>query len=282
MKLNKPTAEFYIPDNTNIDKAIQRTTLMAIGAHQDDLEIMAYDGILKCFQKDDKWFTGVVVTNGSGSARDGAYKDYSNDEMIEVRRLEQKKAAFTGEFGALISLDYQSKEVKDPSNKEIIKELAILIKQANPKTVYTHNLADKHNTHLGVVTKTIKAIRLLEKKDRPKHLYGCEVWRDLDWMVDSEKVSFDISGHPNLALGLVQIFDSQIIGGKRYDLAAIGRRLANATFSSSHTIDESNAITYAMDLTPLIEDDSLDILTYVTGHIHRFLQDVENKLKKVL
>ena len=39
MKLNKKTAEFFIPDNKDIETAIKRTTHMSIAAHQDDIEI---------------------------------------------------------------------------------------------------------------------------------------------------------------------------------------------------------------------------------------------------
>lgn len=282
MKLNKPSAEFFIPDQKPLDEAIKRTTHMAIAAHQDDIEIMAYDGILKCFGKDDQWFFGVVTTDGSGSAREGIYKDYSNEDMIRIRKIEQKKAAYIGEFGALAMLDYPSKEMKDPKNRVIIQEFADLIKKAKPEVIYTHNLADKHDTHIGVTTKVIKAIRSLDSKDRPKALYGCEVWRDLDWMVDQEKVEFDVSAHPNLAQALVEVFDSQIIGGKRYDLAAIGRRLANATFATSHQVDRVEAVTYAMDLTPLIQDDSLNVMTYVLSYIERFKKDVEDRISKMI
>ncbi|MCK5428285.1 MAG: hypothetical protein KAI94_02380, partial [Anaerolineales bacterium] len=59
------TAEIFVPDNLPPEEALARTTHMAIGAHQDDLEIMAIDGILQCFQRKDRWFTGVVATNGS-------------------------------------------------------------------------------------------------------------------------------------------------------------------------------------------------------------------------
>lgn len=277
----QPTAELFIPDNKESKTAVARTTHMAIGAHQDDLEIMAYHGIAECFQQSDKWFMGVVVTNGSGSARDNIYKSYSDADMIQVRRKEQKKAAYVGEFGACALLDHPSKDVKDPSNQVIVKELQALIEEASPDVLYTHNLADKHDTHIGVVTKVIEALRLVDTSKQPKAVYGCEVWRDLDWVVDNEKVVFDVSKHPNLASSLVEIFDSQIIGGKRYDLAAIGRRLANATFSSSHSVDESNAITYAMDLTPLMKDPSLDITTYVTDYIDRFKSDVVSRIQKV-
>lgn len=282
MKLNKPTAEFFIPDQTPVKEAVQRTTHMSIAAHQDDIEIMAYDGILKCFNKKDQWFFGVVVTNGSGSARDAIYKDYTDQEMIEVRKVEQKKAAYIGEFGALALLDYPSKETKDPNNEEIVLELKQLLEVAQPEVLYTHNLADKHDTHIGVTTKVIKAIRALEPNQRPKYVYGCEVWRNLDWMVDQEKVVFDVGRHPNLASALVEVFDSQIVGGKRYDLATMGRRLANATYFESHSVDHSNALIYAMDLTPLIIDDSLDIKTYVLDYIKRFLKDVDDRIQKML
>ncbi len=282
MKLNKKTAEFFIPDQTDIETAIKRTTHMSIAAHQDDIEIMAYDGILQCFGNKDKSFFGVVVTNGSGSARDSIYKNYTDQEMIEVRRLEQKKAAYIGEFGALALLDYPSSETKDPKNKELVDELAVLIKTANPEVLYTHNLADKHDTHIGVTTKVIKAIRMLKVEYRPNQLYGCEVWRDLDWMLDDEKVIFNVSDHPNLAQALVEVFDSQIIGGKRYDLATTGRRVAHATYSTSHAVDQASALIFAMDLTPLITDIHLDIETYVTDYIERFKQDVSKRIQKML
>lgn len=281
MKLNIKSAEFFIPNKTDVLEAIKKTTHMAIGAHQDDVEIMAYDGILKCYKKDDLSFTGVIVTNGAGSARDGEYKNYSDKEMQAIRKLEQKKASEIGEFGALVLLDYPSVDTKDSRNRLIVKEIAELIKLANPDILYTHNLADKHDTHIGVVTKVIKAIRSLDISDRPSKLYGCEVWRDLDWMLDSEKVIFDVSGDPELALNLVNVFESQIAGGKRYDLATIGRRLANATFSSSHTVDETDAIIYAMDLTPLIVNDNLDIIHFVSSHIGRFANGVSEKIQKV-
>lgn len=282
MKLNKQTAEFFIPDQIAINDAIKRTTHMSIAAHQDDIEIMAYDGIATCFGRDDQWFFGVVVTNGSGSAREGMYKQFTDEQMIDIRKKEQKKAAFIGEFGALALLDYSSSETKDPKNEVIISELSELILQAKPEILYTHNLADKHDTHIGVTTKVIKAIRMLKTEDRPKKLYGCEVWRDLDWMVDHEKVAFDVSSHPNIAAALVEVFDSQIIGGKRYDLATSGRRLANATYAVAHQVDQVNAATYAMDLTPLMIDDTLDVVDYVTSYVERFKQDVKNRIQSMI
>lgn len=282
MKLHQPNSEFYIPDQVSLEEALSRTTHMAIGAHQDDLEIMAYHGIVECFQSKEKHFTAVVVTDGAGSARNGLYEHYTDDDMKVVRRIEQKKAAYLGEYALLALLDYPSTTVKSKEDEIIVSELKELILQSSPEVIYTHNLADKHDTHIGVVTKVIKALRLIPQEKRPLKVYGCEVWRGLDWVNDDEKISLDVSKHPNLASSLVEVFDSQIIGGKRYDLATIGRRLANATYSSSHAVDETNAITYAMDLTPLILDDTLDVTQFVLDYINRFKQDVENKINKML
>lgn len=96
-------------------------------------------------------------------------------------------------------------------------------------------------------------MRTLSPEERPEKVYGCEVWRDLDWVNDEEKVFMDCGPHPNLMRCLSAVFDSHIVGGKRYDLAAEGRRLANATFSASHACDTYSALNYAMDLTPLMD-----------------------------
>ncbi len=282
MKLNNTCSKIFIPDQTEVAKAISRTTHMSIAAHQDDIEIMAYHGISECFQNAEKWFFGVVVTDGRGSARTGKYADYTNEQMMKVRQLEQEKAAVIGEYGALVQLNYSSSQTKDINDQQITDDLKTLLLQAQPEVLYTHNLADKHDTHIGVVTKVIKALRQIPKELRPKKVLGCEVWRALDWINDSEKITLDTDRHPNLASALVEVFDSQIIGGKRYDLAALGRRIANATYFESHQVDASKSLIYAMDLTPLIIDDSLDVSNYVLRYIQRFEEDVKNKIKRMM
>jgi LmbE family N-acetylglucosaminyl deacetylase len=281
MKFNLSTAQLFVPDGLPAEAALARTTHLAIGAHQDDLEIMAIDGILQCFQREDQWFTGVVVTNGRGSPRAGLYGDYTDDQMWEVRIKEQKKAAVVGEYAAQILLDYPSSAVKDGSNKQPVEDILQLLKTAQPDVVYTHNLTDKHTTHIGVAVKVIEAIRTLSKSERPQKLYGCEVWRDLDWMPDEDKVAFDCSVQENLQMALVGVFDSQVTGGKRYDLATMGRRRAHATYHASHDTDVATGLVFAMDLTPLVEDVSKDISTYVQGYIDRFAEDVRQRISSV-
>lgn len=282
MRLKQTSSKIYIPDNLGTEEALARTTHLAIGAHPDDLEIMAIDGILQCFQRKDKWFTGVVVTDGRGSARTGIYADYSDEEMMAIRAVEQEKAAWIGEYGAQIFLDYASSAVKEGDNEDPVHDLENIIRATSPAVIYTHNLADKHATHIGVAIKTIQAVRNLNSAERPEKLYGCEVWRALDWMMDDDKVAFDCSPQTNLQLALLGVFDSQISGGKRYDLATMGRRLANATYFATHDADEVTGQVFAMDLTPLIKNPHMDIEAYVQEFISRFARDVKTLINSVL
>jgi LmbE family N-acetylglucosaminyl deacetylase len=146
MKPNRDLPDVFVPDGLSPQQALARTTHMAFAAHPDDLEIMAFAGILACFQRHDRWFCGVVVTDGSGSPRDDLYKDYTDDAMRAIRRKEQRKAAVVGEYGAQILLDYPSGDVKDSSNQAPIDDIELLLEAARPEVVYTHNLADKHDT----------------------------------------------------------------------------------------------------------------------------------------
>ncbi len=280
MKLNKQNAQIYIPDNMLEAEAISRTTVMGIGAHQDDLEIMGYQGILECFGKQDAWYFGVVVTNGAGSPRNGLYESCSDEDMQRIRAVEQKKAACIGEYGAMALLDYTSGETKDTASHLVIDEIKALLLAARPKVIYTHNLADKHDTHVSVTLRVITALRELAPVYGPEKVYGCEVWRSLDWMMDKEKCWFDVSGHPSLAAAVLGVHDSQISGGKRYDLATAGRRLANATYADSHGTDTADQMAVAMDLTPLVENPDMDINAFVQCFIQRFAQDVGDKLTK--
>jgi hypothetical protein len=125
-------------------------------------------------------------------------------------------------------------------------------------------------------------MRELPRDRRPKQVIGCEVWRDLDWLPDESKVLMDVSGRDNLAAALNRVFDSQIAGGKRYDVATLGRRAANATFFNSHTTDATTQLIFGLDLTPLVADESIDVVEYVCDLIERFSADVRLKLSKRL
>jgi LmbE family N-acetylglucosaminyl deacetylase len=280
MNLIQPTASIYVPGDTPEEDALSRTTHLAIGAHQDDIEIMAYHGIVECYHQPDNWFTGVTVTNGSGSARTGVYGNYTDEEMREVRVHEQRKAAMLGEYSCQLQLMYPSSDVKDAENPNVVDDMLAILQATKPRTVYLHNLADKHDTHVATALRSLSALRELPEDEQPETVYGMEVWRDLDWLMDADKQVLPVDRFKSMASALLGIFDSQISGGKRYDLAALGRRLANATFLESHAVDANDNLSFGVDLTPLVKDKTLSIPDYVGAYIERFRADVEAKLAK--
>jgi LmbE family N-acetylglucosaminyl deacetylase len=281
MRFHLDSAEIFVPDAQSAGHALARTTHLCLAAHQDDIEIMAAQPILECFQQADKWFTGVVVTDGRGSPRNGLYEKYSDDEMRLVRFKEQRKAAIVGEFATQVMLDFPSKVVKDAARNEPVEDILAILRATKPKFVYTHNLADKHDTHVAVALRVIEALRRLNQAERPEKVFGCEVWRALDWMVDSDKVTMDLSDHENLQFALLGVFDSQIAGGKRYDLASMGRRRANATYFESHGVDNTTGLSYAMDMTPLMNDASLMPADFVQGFVQRLSLDIQERVGRM-
>lgn len=278
MKLTNETADIFVPDGTPVEAALARTTHLGVGAHQDDLEFMTVHGILTCFGQPDKSYCGVTCTNGAGSPRAGVYADCSDDQMRAVRRVEQRTAAMVGRYGAMLQLDFTSAQVKARENTDVVNDLVEILRATRPQVVYTHAPSDKHDTHVGVTRALIAALRRLAPEERPETVYGCEIWRDLDWLPDDRKVVLDLSERANISGALSAVFDSQITGGKRYDDAVMGRRRAHATFFESHGVDKATLLTFAMDLTPLMKDASLSIADYVSSLIDAMKADVVKRL----
>jgi len=280
MKLQQPAAELFIPDNTPERAALARVTDLCIAAHQDDIEIMAYAPIVQCYGSNEKWFAGAVITDGGGSPRSGIYARYTNEDMMRVRAQEQKQAAGIGRYAAQFLLSYPSGQVKQPDNRALVDELKDIILACAPEVVYTHNLADKHDTHVAVALNVIRALRLIPTAQRPRRVVSMEVWRGLDWLCDEDKIPYDTGAHPNLAAALLGVYDSQIAGGKRYDAATIGRRLANATFFASHDVDETDSVAFGLDITQLIEQD-LDPMAFIDWYIRKFRDEVNERIGKL-
>jgi len=281
MKFSQSAADAYVPSGRPLARALAATTHLCLAAHQDDIEIMAHHAIAACYGRRDAAFTGVVVTDGAGSPRSGAFAKLSDEQMKAERRAEQRRAAKLGRYAAVIQLAHPSAVVKNAAEERVRDELAAILR-ASPRlgSVYLHNPADKHDTHVAVFLRCLEALRSLPKARRPKRVLGCEVWRNLDWLVDADKVLLDDSARPALAAKLIGAFASQIAGGKRYDLAIAGRRLANATFHASHATDAASAVTWAMDLTPLMQDDTLSVEKFTLAHLDRLRADVKARLRR--
>ena len=281
MIFHQGEADFFVPDGHDEEEALARVTHLGIGAHHDDLEFMAFHGIATCYASEEKWFAGVTCTDGAGSPRVGRYGHLSDAEMRMLRREEQRSAARVGRYAAMLQLDHPSRAVKSVDSEALVADIETILLAACPDVVYTHNPADKHDTHVAVVRAVIEAIRRIPAERRPIQVLGCEVWRGLDWMNDAEKIVLDVSGWDSLAAALHAEFGSQIAGGKRYDLATLGRRSANATFFQQHAPDAATQVCFAMDLTPLACEPALDPVEFACGFIDRFREDVRARLSQM-
>jgi LmbE family N-acetylglucosaminyl deacetylase len=265
----------FIPDHLEIPAALKRTTRLGIGAHQDDLEFMALEGILAGYQNQNEWFGGIICTDGANSARQGPYAEYTSTAMQRVRENEQEAAACVGQYAFVAQLAYPSGTTKAADQRtDLVDDLAKLIELTQPDIIYAHNPFDKHATHVGVFKATLDAILRLPENLRPRQLIGCEVWRGLDWLPDELKVIQDLTPRANLAAALNGIFDSQITGGKRYDHAVEGRRLANATFLDAFQTDSIDRCAYGIDMTSLIGQQPVPLDTFLKNTLDLFNQNI--------
>ncbi len=278
-RLHNPGATVTIPDGASLEEALSRITHLSIGAHQDDSEIMAFHGILECLRKNPGGFGAVTCTNGASSPRSGAYAGLSDEDMARVRRLEQEKAAEVGRYGLLIQLDYTSADIKSGARGDLVSDLTVILRTIKPGIVYTHNPFDKHDTHLAVAFAALDALRRLPPEETPKAVYGCEVWRSLDWLEDADKIPLDVSGGGSLLRKLLNTYRSQLEGGKRYDLATLGRQRANATYFQSHAVDRSEALWFAMALTPLVKKPDMNMEEYLAVFLDKFRKRSLEKIK---
>jgi LmbE family N-acetylglucosaminyl deacetylase len=271
LQLSKARSEVFVPDGIDAAKALSRTTHLGIGAHTDDLEIMAIHGVLACYESDEAWFTGVVATDGAGGGQ--------GEELTTRRRAEQKRAAELGRYGALVLLDHSSAAVKDIGESSIVRDLVSVLRAAPAEVVYTHNLADAHDTHVAVALAVIAACRTLGDAERPRRVIGCEVWRDLDWLSGEAKIAMPLAGREDLERALIREFGSQLERHKRFDAGALGRRRANATFSDILRADDHEAVVWGMDLTPAAHGD-VEPTELVRIHLRAFERDVEARLRR--
>ena len=281
MKFSRPDSDIFVPHGGDADAALARTTHLCVIAHQDDIEINAYPGVAECYGRTDRFFTGVVVTNGAGSPRSGPFAAMSDAEMQVVRREEQRKAAEIGRYNLQLQLAHPSRDVKQPHHAAVVADLRQIFSGCRPQVVYLHQPADKHDTHVAVLLRCLEAIRELPREQRPSRVLGVEGWRGLDWLDDAEKVGLPAGAHPELAEKLINVFASQVAGGKRYDRAAFGRRAANATFHTSHATDRAESICWAMDLTPLVADETLSPLDFTLKHVDRLRSDIAARLRQM-
>src|SRR5690349_24661154 len=119
MKFSRADADVYLPPTSRAaspEAALARTTHLCVIAHQDDIEINAYPAVAECYGRSDRFFTGVVMTNGAGSARTGRFAQTTDEQMQSIRRQEQRTAADLGAYNLQLQLGHASRDVKQANH----------------------------------------------------------------------------------------------------------------------------------------------------------------------
>ena len=275
MKFSQPHADTHLPAGGDLASALTSTTHLGIGAHADDLEIMAFPGICACRGQKNLRFAGVVATDGAGSP-----SKLTGPGLIQTRREEQKQAAGLGDYAAVIQLAHPSTAIRGEGRKALTEDLLQILQAAKPKVVYLHNPADRHETHLAVLLASLSALRQLPASDRPKEIYGCEVWGDLDWVTAEKVVRLPCAAPADFGPSLLRVFHSQI-DDKRYDLAAAGRRRAQATFADAYAPDQAEEVVLALDLNPLVENPKLSLADFVSALTGEFQKQTLDRIRRL-
>jgi len=269
-----PVADCFVPDGSTLEHALARTSHLGIGAHPDDLEIMAFHGISECYDSADKWFTGIVLCDGAGSPRSGDYARYDDRKMAATRRDEQRRAAEIGHYSLQVQLGHASAALAKAEQQSVVAELLGLLQATQPRVIYLHNLAYAHTTHVNAALCCLEALRRLPPTARPQHVWGMEVWRGLDWLPSEFKVSLPINDPAGLQQQLIAAPQSQVAGGKHYDRAVLARQTANATFAASDAVDSDSACALGMDLQTLLLQDGPSPAQYLEQVAARFAAQI--------
>src|SRR5258707_471044 len=83
---------------------------------------------------------------GVSPPRRAPWPDHPDDGGGPVRRREQKRGGRGGDRAGVVLLDHRGEEAKPPRPPPVVADLAAILSAARPEVVYTHNLADKHDT----------------------------------------------------------------------------------------------------------------------------------------
>lgn len=282
MKFGKHGAEIHVPDGATPEEALSRATIVGIGAHPDDVEILGMPGILQALHHGGERFLGVVATHGVKAARSGEYSDLNYGDVRDIRMNEQKEAAEVGRYSAVVMLGYDSTEIKDIHDERPEQDLELILRNVLPERIYVHNPFDRHDTHVAVCLRTIGAIRRVSSETgwMPDHVYGCEVWRSLDWLAHCDRMALHVRDPEHLSERLIHVYRSQYMHDRQYEIALLGRRIVNATHQENHSLGADHQVEFAVDLMPLIHDPNLEMEAYVRHILSHFETDVFTRVDR--
>ncbi len=119
--------------------------IIAIGAHPDDIEFGCAGTIMRHIKRGDS-ATFVILSRGE---KGGDPETRSKESRDSAKKIGAKLHIF----------DYPDTAV--PQSHELIEKLEAIIKDLNPRRVYTHSVKDTHQDHRNAAYTTLVAARLV-------------------------------------------------------------------------------------------------------------------------
>jgi hypothetical protein len=159
----------------------------------------------------------------------------TDDAMRTIRQREQEKAAVVGEYAAVVMLDRTSADVQGPGHVALVQELTDLLRAARPEVVYTHSpRTGIRRTYRWSSPPWPPAARC-PPASAPRESSAARCGATSSGSPQRTRSRSDVSGRDSMGAALMGVFESQIVGGKRYDLAVPARRLAHADVHTTRT-----------------------------------------------
>lgn len=254
---------------------------VCICANPSDCEIMAIDGIQRGYRAKKYTFAAVITTDGADCEGFGKQKKYSPKKIALMRAAEQKKAANIGRYNSVYFMNYKAEDARNQDDEDIVNEYVEIIKELKPRIIYTHSILDRDPTHVAVAVKVINALRQLKKAQMPAQLYGCEEWRDLDWVSPEKVTTFDVSHNIRLQRQLISVHKSQNLN-RDYISAAMGRRYVNATFAKSEKKKDAKLTSRAINMTTLLRRKEYPVKRFAMSFIDDLYTEINDSMDRAL
>lgn len=254
---------------------------LCICADAGDTEIMAIDGIQRGYRAKKYTFATVITSDGLSLERAGKLAKATDRKVNTTKNREQKAAAEIGRYNSVYFLSHKTDEILDQENEDIVNEYLEIIKELKPRIIYTHSILDRDPTHVSVAVKVINALRKLRKGQMPAVLYGCEMWRDLDWVDPSKVISFDVSHNIRLQKQLINVHQSQN-ASRDFINATIGRRYVNATYSRSEKKKDAKLTARAINMTTLLRRKEYPIKRFAMSFVDDLYTSINDSMDRSL
>jgi hypothetical protein len=175
-------------------------------AHQDDIEIMAHAGICDCLEANRArkplaaWWS---PTAPAPRALVQVLELHRRADAVGIRRdgatPRRRSSAATRSSS---SSAHPSADVKSGGPRRGVARrphTAIFAGACSPECRLSAQPGGQARHPRRRARRCLEALRALPPGARPRRVLGCEVWRDLDWLVDADKVALDSGRHPELA-----------------------------------------------------------------------------------